>query len=97
MITLLIQEVLEAADSTLQDLDAVAVSQGPGSYTGLRVGASCAKGLCYGSNMKLLAIPTLKIIAQAQLHLETELIVPMIDARRMEVYYNFYDLSLIHI
>lgn len=94
MVTLLIHEALEQAQCTLKDLEAVAVSQGPGSYTGLRVGASCAKGLCYGSHLRLLAIPTLTIIAQAQLHLGTEHIVPMIDARRMEVYYNIYDRAL---
>ena len=91
MITLLIQEILDSAGHTLKDLDAVAISQGPGSYTGLRVGASCAKGLCYGSQLKLLAIPTLSIIAQAQQNKGFQRIVPMIDARRMEVYYNVYD------
>ncbi len=94
MVTLLIQEALEEVQLSLKDLDAVAVSQGPGSYTGLRVGASCAKGLCYGSHLKLIAVPTLTIIAQAQLYIGKEYIVPMIDARRMEVYYNIYDSSL---
>lgn len=94
MITLLIDEVLKKEGYTLKDLDAVAISQGPGSYTGLRVGASCAKGLCYGGQLKLIAIPTLAIIAQAHRHLNSELIVPMIDARRMEVYYNIYDATL---
>jgi len=91
VITLLISATLDAAGRKLTDLDAVAVSQGPGSYTGLRVGASCAKGLCYGSDLKLIAIPTLHIIAQAQLDSAAEFIVPMIDARRMEVYYKMLD------
>ena len=81
-----------------KDLDAVALSIGPGSYTGLRIGTSFAKGLCYGSDLKLITIPTLKIIAQnakEKYSIEDDaLLCPMIDARRMEVYNCTYDASL---
>ena len=82
-------------------VDAVAVSSGPGSYTGLRIGVSTAKGLCYGSDIPLLSIDTLKILTTEALHsLEGSSIpsdsyfCPMIDARRMEVYTSFYDKNL---
>ena len=92
------QEVLAEASVEPKDLDAVALSIGPGSYTGLRIGTSFAKGLCYGSDLKLITIPTLKIIAQnAKEKYSIEdgaLICPMIDARRMEVYNCIYDASL---
>ena len=88
MITVLIQECLEEAELALDDLDAVAVSSGPGSYTGLRVGVSCAKGLCYGSDLKLISIPTLDIIAHPYLKESLDWVIPMIDARRMEVYHK---------
>ena len=86
-----IQEMLEEKGLTIADCDAVCVSKGPGSYTGLRVGVSTAKGLCFGSGKPLIAIGTLDILtAQAQ-ESSSETgnpshIVPMIDARRMEVY-----------
>ena len=77
----------------------MAVSCGPGSYTGLRIGVSMAKGICYGRNIKLLAVPTLELLAvPILLHHESieeeALLVPMIDARRMEVYSAVYDRSL---
>ncbi len=77
----------------------MAVSGGPGSYTGLRVGVSMAKGICYGRGVKLLAVPTLELLAVPVLlhHEEIEenaLLVPMIDARRMEVYSAVYDRAL---
>jgi tRNA threonylcarbamoyladenosine biosynthesis protein TsaB len=79
----------------VSDLDAVAVSQGPGSYTGLRIGVSAAKGICYAGNLPLIGISTLKTIASAFLQAnsvsESSVIIPMIDARRMEVYYAEYD------
>ena len=86
-------------DSHELTLDAVAVSCGPGSYTGLRIGVSMAKGICYGRNIKLLAVPTLELLAvPVLLHHESieeeALLVPMIDARRMEVYSAVYDRSL---
>ncbi len=80
------------------DLDAVAVSEGPGSYTGLRIGVSTAKGICYALGIKLLAIDTLKamaIMAQQKASVLPDLFCPMIDARRMEVYTAMYDARLI--
>lgn len=78
--------------------EAIAVSIGPGSYTGLRIGLSLAKGLAFRMNIPLIAIPTLKIIAsgfQQQTKVSTDsILVPMTDARRMEVYIAMYDLSL---
>jgi tRNA threonylcarbamoyladenosine biosynthesis protein TsaB len=79
--------------------DAVAVSEGPGSYTGLRIGVSLAKGICYGMEIPLIAIPTLKIIASQALLSPFALrpspcLCPMIDARRMEVYAAIYDKNL---
>ena len=82
-----IQEMLEEKGLTIADCDAVCVSKGPGSYTGLRVGVSTAKGLCFGSGKPLIAISTLDIlVAQAQIPEDLKYIVPMVDARRMEVY-----------
>lgn len=79
-------------------LDAVAVSTGPGSYTGLRIGLSTAKGVCYGSEAKLISIPTLKVLCAPVLlgrDIDDDaLLCPMIDARRMEVYSAIYDRSL---
>ncbi len=79
-------------------LDAVAVSWGPGSYTGLRIGLSTAKGVCYGSGAKLIAVPTLKVLCVPVLlgrELEEDaLLCPMVDARRMEVYAAVYDRAL---
>ncbi len=74
-------------------LDAIVLSEGPGSYTGLRIAASLAKGLCYGLEIPLLAVPTLAVIAHAATQHST-LICPMIDARRMEVYCTVYDTNL---
>jgi len=77
--------------------DAIAVSAGPGSYTGLRIGVSSAKGLCYGLDAKLIAIDTLQLIAQDALsHIpeKNALICPLMDARRMEVYTAIYDTKL---
>ena len=90
-----IQEMLDERGLTLADCDAVCVSKGPGSYTGLRVGVSTAKGLCFGSGKPLLAVGTLDtLVAQANSVISSEVekskpfhyIIPMIDARRMEVY-----------
>ncbi|MFV8332705.1 tRNA (adenosine(37)-N6)-threonylcarbamoyltransferase complex dimerization subunit type 1 TsaB [Flavobacterium sp. GSP14] len=80
-----IEEIIKEVGITLQDLSAVAVSQGPGSYTGLRIGVSAAKGLCYALNIPLIAIDTLQALA-SQVTISNGLIIPMIDARRMEVY-----------
>jgi len=73
--------------------DAVAVSEGPGSYTGLRIGISFAKGLCFGWNIPLIALPTLKVMA-SRLAPSTSYLCPMIDARRMEAYAALYDGNL---
>ncbi len=92
-ITLLVEACANAADIQLADLDAVAVSAGPGSYTGLRVGTSTAKGICYALDKPLLAIPTLETLAHAA-HLVQPgeaYFIPMIDARRMEVYTAVFD------
>jgi tRNA threonylcarbamoyladenosine biosynthesis protein TsaB len=80
-----IEEIILEAGIAFKDLVAVAVSQGPGSYTGLRIGVSAAKGLCYALGVPLIAIDTLKTLA-SQVTVSNGLIVPMIDARRMEVY-----------
>lgn len=85
----LIQEVLDECSNKLSDLDAIAVSAGPGSYTGLRIGVSSAKGLAYSLDKPLIAVNTLEILAR-QVKIESGLIVPMIDARRMEVFTAIY-------
>ncbi len=94
-----VDEALSFADSHAIPVDAVAVSSGPGSYTGLRIGTSMAKGICYGSDIKLIAVPTLEVMSVPVLlhHEEIEddaLIVPMIDARRMEVYSQVFTRAL---
>jgi tRNA threonylcarbamoyladenosine biosynthesis protein TsaB len=82
-----IQEVMEEAALEFADLDAVAVSQGPGSYTGLRIGVSTAKGLAYACNLKLIAADTLESMTARFLDDQAKsLFIPMIDARRMEVF-----------
>ena len=89
-----IQEMLQEKGLTIADCDAVCVSKGPGSYTGLRVGVSTAKGLCFGSGKPLTAISTLDIlVAQAQIPEDLKYIVPMVDARRMEVYAAVYEIA----
>ncbi|MFV8345060.1 tRNA (adenosine(37)-N6)-threonylcarbamoyltransferase complex dimerization subunit type 1 TsaB [Flavobacterium sp. ZB4P13] len=80
-----IEEIIKEAGITLNDLSAIAVSQGPGSYTGLRIGVSAAKGLCYALDIPLIAVDTLQSLA-SQVTISSGLIIPMIDARRMEVY-----------
>ena len=94
-----VDEALDFLDSHGLPLQAVAVSCGPGSYTGLRIGVSMAKGICYGRGVKLIAVPTLELMAVPVLlgeHPEEEdaLIVPMLDARRMEVYAEVLDRAL---
>lgn len=85
-----IDQVLEKAKLTFNDLDAVAVSKGPGSYTGLRIGVSAAKGLCFGLDIPLIAIDTVRSLALRAKPKEG-FIVAMLDARRMEVYQAVYD------
>ena len=99
-ITVFIREVLEEAGVGYGQLDAVAVSQGPGSYTGLRIGVSTAKGVCYAAGLPLMAVDTLHAMAYGMRdrlgdELQSgDLLVPMIDARRMEVYCAVFDASL---
>ncbi len=93
-----VDEALAFADSRGMPLDAVAVSCGPGSYTGLRIGVSMAKGICYGRNLPLIGLPTTEVLCvpvllQQDLP-EDALLCPMIDARRMEVYAAVYDRAL---
>ena len=110
-----VDEALAKVEEKGQKLEAVAVSSGPGSYTGLRIGVSMAKGVCYGSDAKLLSVPTLQLLcvpvllgdgircykysggeaekAEEQME-DGDLLCPMIDARRMEVYAAIYDRSL---
>jgi tRNA threonylcarbamoyladenosine biosynthesis protein TsaB len=94
-----IKEVMEESDTAFGDLEAVAVSMGPGSYTGLRIGVSTAKGLCFGSDIPLIAVSTLEAMAvQAKKQYQGKkaqlVYAPMIDARRMEVYSEFFDADL---
>lgn len=92
VITLFIEELITKANLTYNDLDAIAVSCGPGSYTGLRIGVSTAKGLCFALNKPLIAVETLEAMATGFINAanvkidEGTLLCPMIDARRMEVY-----------
>lgn len=85
LLPLYIEELLAFARSQKMRIEAVALSEGPGSYTGLRIGTSTAKGLCYGLNIPLIPVPTLEVLKEASGQKEGYLI-PMIDARRMEVY-----------
>lgn len=89
-----IKELADETGIALQQLDAIAISAGPGSYTGLRVGMAAAKGLCYSLQKPLLSISTLKMMAAAAQGQPTELLCPMIDARRMEVFTAVYDQRL---
>jgi tRNA threonylcarbamoyladenosine biosynthesis protein TsaB len=98
-ITLFIQDLLQEAKIRTEELDAVAVSKGPGSYTGLRIGVSVAKGIAYGASIPLIGIDTTRsmfngIISTSDKKYGTDsnsLFCPMIDARRMEVYYSLFD------
>ena len=95
----MVEAAASFADSHAIPLDAVAVSEGPGSYTGLRIGVSVAKGLCYGRSLPLINVPTLEIMCVWPLIYGPELpddalLCPMIDARRMEVYAALYDRAL---
>ncbi|WP_340075328.1 tRNA (adenosine(37)-N6)-threonylcarbamoyltransferase complex dimerization subunit type 1 TsaB [Leptobacterium sp. I13] len=85
-----IKEALTEASLSFNHLDAIAVSKGPGSYTGLRIGVSAAKGLCFALDKPLIAVSTLKALSM-QLQIDKGFIVPMLDARRMEVYAAVFD------
>lgn len=88
-----INDILAEAGVQAEDLDAIAVSKGPGSYTGLRIGVSAAKGLCFSLDIPLISVPTLNLLA-LKLKGESGLIISMLDARRMEVYSSVYDASI---
>jgi len=101
-LTIFIDQLLKEQNYTFDDIDAVAISKGPGSYTGLRIGVSTAKGLCYAKDIPLIAVNTLQSMAQGVIEtvkegkveinvLEKAVFVPMIDARRMEVYSAFFN------
>jgi tRNA threonylcarbamoyladenosine biosynthesis protein TsaB len=85
-----IADICKEAGKKLSDIDAVAVSKGPGSYTGLRIGVSAAKGFCFSLNIPLISVDTLQAMAKSQNH-QNVFFCPMIDARRMEVYTALYD------
>ena len=97
VLTLFMDEVLKSADVELADIDAIAVSEGPGSYTGLRIGVASAKGLCYALEKPLIGVSTLQSMAFGMMNSVSEvpgtntLYCPMIDARRMEVYSAIFD------
>lgn len=99
-LTLYMEDVCKEANFRLNDVDAIAVSKGPGSFTGLRIGVSAAKGLCYALDKPLIAINSLEAMAAGCLRLPSSIIhfpslfCPMIDARRMEVYCAVYDEKL---
>lgn len=100
VLTILIERAVKNAGlESLNNLDAVAISMGPGSYTGLRIGTAAAKGICYALNKPLIAVPTL--LSMAESFVETgkvsydDLIVPCIDARRMEIYYAVFSSQLL--
>ena len=98
-LTLLIQEACQKANIQLKNLAGISLSQGPGSYTSLRIGAATAKGICFALNLPLFPIDSLHALALAAqkayiaqgIDLQDKLIVPMIDARRMDAYYSIYD------
>ncbi|WP_350292790.1 tRNA (adenosine(37)-N6)-threonylcarbamoyltransferase complex dimerization subunit type 1 TsaB [uncultured Croceitalea sp.] len=88
---LFIEEALKEASFSFSDVNAIAVSKGPGSYTGLRIGVSAAKGLCFSLDLPLISVPTLESMAN-QIQVEPdEVIIPVLDARRMEVYSCVFD------
>lgn len=100
-----VHELLDSCDVSADDLDAVAVSSGPGSYTGLRIGVSLAKGICYASDIPLIAVDSLRSLAAVALEdhdagildiddIDSVMLCPMIDARRMEVYAEVFDTHL---
>lgn len=93
-LTIMIEKLLKEKELTYQNLSGVVVSSGPGSYTGLRIGTSTAKGLCFSLDIPLISVSTLEAIAQQETSEEFDLICPMLDARRMEVYCMLLDAQL---
>lgn len=92
-LSVLIKQIFADKTLSIQQLQAVAISAGPGSYTGLRIGTSTAKGICYALNIPLISVPTLEFLARHTLHqtLASGLYCPMIDAKRMEVYCQIFN------
>nr|WP_315219512.1 tRNA (adenosine(37)-N6)-threonylcarbamoyltransferase complex dimerization subunit type 1 TsaB [uncultured Flavobacterium sp.] len=88
-----IEDIVKEAAISMHDLVAIAVSQGPGSYTGLRIGVSAAKGLCFALNIPLIAVDTLQTLA-SKANISEGKIIPMLDARRMEVYNAIFNSNL---
>ncbi|MFC6266758.1 tRNA (adenosine(37)-N6)-threonylcarbamoyltransferase complex dimerization subunit type 1 TsaB [Frigoriflavimonas asaccharolytica] len=86
-----VEWALEGAEIKLQDLDAISLGKGPGSYTGLRIGAASAKGFCFGLDIPLIAINSLETLVEPFVNKDFDLIIPLIDARRMEVYTAIFD------
>lgn len=97
VITMFIDDLMKSNLLSLNELDAIAVSEGPGSYTGLRIGTSTAKGLCYALNKPLVTVPTLKALAAGIKNIAPDgkaYYLPMLDARRMDIYYALFDGAL---
>lgn len=86
-----VQWAMQGAELSIKDMDAVSLGKGPGSYTGLRIGAAAAKGFCYGLNIPLVAVNSLETMTEPFLNQNFDLIIPLIDARRMEVYCAAFD------
>lgn len=86
-----VEWALEGAQITLKDIEAVSLGKGPGSYTGLRIGAASAKGFCYGLKVPLIAVNSLETMIEPYLSQKYDVIIPLIDARRMEVYCAVFD------
>ena len=101
VLTSFIEELFKEINFQIKDIDAVAISKGPGSYTGLRIGVSVAKGIAYGSGIPLISVSTLQNMAWGAKSLSAKeqgvLYAPMIDARRMEVYTQLFDNKINHI
>lgn len=94
-LTVFIESVMNECKLKPADLDAVAISKGPGSYTGLRIGTASAKGLCYALDIPLISISTLEVMSYSvSIKYESDYYCPMIDARRMEVFTKIYDFKL---
>ena len=93
LLTVFIEELLSDAGISMQQLDAVAVSEGPGSYTGLRIGTSVAKGICFATDIPLIAVSTLETIASAlqDKYPEINRYMPVMDSRKNEIYFSIYD------
>ncbi|MEG2079293.1 tRNA (adenosine(37)-N6)-threonylcarbamoyltransferase complex dimerization subunit type 1 TsaB [Chryseobacterium sp.] len=86
-----VEWALEGAEISIKDIDAVCLGKGPGSYTGLRIGAASAKGFCYGLKIPLIAVNSLESMIEPFLNQNYDFVIPLVDARRMEVYTAVYD------